>query len=98
LTIQQPSGPDSRAGSLYEWKLRLNNRVPLDVVTRLGAGNAEMNLGALDLRSVEVHMGVGNLDMDLRGDPRRDYSVEIHGGVGNATVRLPMDVGIVAHR
>jgi len=96
LTIAQPSG-DSRAGSPYEWKLRLNNGVPMDVVARLGAGNAEMNLGVLDLRGVEVHMGVGNLDMDLRGDPKRDYDVEIHGGVGNATVRLPAGVGIVAN-
>ena len=55
-----------------------------------------MNLGALDLRGVEVHMGVGNLDVDLRGDPKRDYDVEIHGGVGNATVRLPAGVGVVA--
>ena len=97
LTITQPSGLDSRAGSPYEWKLRLNNGVPMDVVAHLGAGNAEMNLGALDLRGVELHMGVGNLDMDLRGDPKRDYDVEIHGGVGNATVRLPAGVGVVAN-
>lgn len=97
LTIEEPSVHEPRAGSPYEWKLRLNNGVPLDVVTHLGAGNAEMNLGALNLRGVEVHMGVGNLDMDLRGDPKRDYNVEIHGGVGNATVRLPSSVGIVAN-
>jgi len=96
LTITEPSVHGSRAGSPYEWKLRLNNGVPMDVLAHLGAGNAEMNLGALDLRRVEVHMGVGNLDMDLRGDPKRDYDVEIHGGVGNATVRLPAGVGIVA--
>ena len=68
----------------------------MDVVTHLGAGNAELNVGDLNLRGVEVHMGVGNLNMDLRGDPKRDYNVEIHGGVGNASVRLPSGVGIVA--
>ena len=96
LSITEPSVHGSRVGSPYEWKLRLNNGVPMDVLAHLGAGNAEMNLGALDLRGVEVHMGVGNLDMDLRGDPKRDYDVEIHGGVGNATVRLPAGVGVVA--
>jgi len=95
LTIAEPS--HHMASSHYEWKLRLNNDVPLDVVTHLGAGNAEMNLGALNLRGIELHMGVGNLDMDLRGNPKRDYDVEIHGGVGNATVRLPVGVGIVAN-
>jgi hypothetical protein len=96
LTIAEPSVHRFGSSGRYEWKLRLNNDVPLDVVTHLGAGNAEMNLGSLNLRGVEVHMGVGNLDMDLRGNPKRDYDVEIHGGVGNATVRLPTGVGIVA--
>jgi hypothetical protein len=96
LTIAEPRVRHFGSSRRYEWKLRLNNDVPLDVVTHLGAGNAEMNLGALNLRGIEVHMGVGNLDMDLRGNPKRDYDVEIHGGVGNATVRLPTSVGIVA--
>ncbi len=96
LTIAQPNSHGLDPVSHYEWKLRLNNDVPWDVVTHLGAGNAQMNLGAMNLRGVEVHMGVGNLDMDLRGNPKRDYDVEIHGGVGNATVRLPEGVGIVA--
>jgi hypothetical protein len=94
LTVTEPS--HHMGSSRYEWKLRLNNDVPLDIVTHLGAGNAEMNLGSLNLRGIEVHMGVGNLDMDLRGIPKRDYDVEIHGGVGNASVRLPSGVGVVA--
>jgi hypothetical protein len=97
LTIAEASVHRFGSSGRYEWKLRLNNEVPLDVVTHLGAGNADMNLGSLNLRGIEVHMGVGNLDMDLRGNPKRDYDVEIHGGVGNATVRLPSGVGIVAN-
>jgi hypothetical protein len=96
LTIAEPSHHFGGSGR-YEWKLRLNNEVPMDLVTHLGAGNAEMRLGSLNLRGIEVHMGFGNLDMDLRGSPKRDYDVEIHGGVGNATVRLPAGVGIVAY-
>ena len=96
ITIEEPSLHRFGSSGRYEWKLRLNNDVPFDVVTHLRAGNADMNLGSLNLRGVEVHMGVGNLDMDLRGDPKRDYDVEIHGGVGNATVRLPTGVGFVA--
>jgi hypothetical protein len=96
LTIEQPNVHIALGASRYEWKLRLNDNIPLDVVTHLGAGSAEMNLGSLTLRGVELHMGVGNLDMDLRGNPKRDYDVQIQGGVGNATVRLPTGVGIVA--
>jgi predicted membrane protein len=55
-----------------------------------------MNLGSLDLRSVRIEMGVGEVRVDLRGKPTRDYNVNIQGGVGQATVYLPRDVGVVA--
>jgi predicted membrane protein len=55
-----------------------------------------MDLGDLSLRSVTVHMGAGQVDLDLEGHPSRDYDVNISGGVGQATVRLPHDVGIRA--
>jgi N-terminal domain of toast_rack, DUF2154 len=96
LQIEQPNVHSAGPTSEYAWNLRLNDGLPLDVVTNLGAGDADLNLGSLNLRSVQVHMGVGNLDMNLRGHPRHDYDVEIHGGVGNATVRLPANVGVVA--
>ena len=41
-------------------------------------------------------MGVGQLDVDLRGVPRHSYNVSIHGGIGEATVRLSADAGIYA--
>ena len=55
-----------------------------------------MNLGSLDLRSVTINMGVGEVRLDLRGKPSRDYNVEVNGGVGQASILLPRDVGIVA--
>jgi hypothetical protein len=97
LLIEQPSGFQGAANSTYKWNVHLTEKLPLDVVTHLGAGEAHMNLGRLNLRSVEVHMSVGQVDLDLRGKPTRDYNVEIHGGIGQATVRLPASVGIVAN-
>jgi hypothetical protein len=96
LTLEQPSGFNGGTNSTYKWNLRLNDRLPLDVVTHLGAGEAHMNLGTMNLRSVEVHMGVGEVELDLRGKPSRDYNVQIHGGIGQANVHLPSTVGIVA--
>jgi hypothetical protein len=97
LTIQQPSSHQSNIGnSDYRWDLRLANDIPTDLSVRFGAGDARLKLGALSLRSVEVEMGVGELDMDLRGAPRRDYDVRVRGGVGEATIRLPHDVGVSA--
>ncbi len=87
----------------YEWSLRLRDGIPLDLTTNLGAGNVDMKLGTLALRNVEIHMGVGNLDLDLRGTPQQhdtpphDYDVQVKGGVGNATIYLPAHVNIVAN-
>jgi hypothetical protein len=97
LTVEQPHGSHSRGHMTYKWNLHLNDKVPMDVVTELGAGEARMNMGSLDLRSLQVHMGVGELRLDLRGKPSRDYSVAINGGVGQATVYLPREVGVTAN-
>jgi hypothetical protein len=97
LIIEQPSG--SRGGSHvnYRWNVRLNDSVPLDISAKLGAGEARLNLGSLNLRSVAMNAGVGEVRLDLRGKPQRDYDVSVHGGVGKATVYLPPDVGVIAN-
>ena len=96
LTIRQPQGHAQIGHSRYTWDLALNNDVPMDLSLHFGAGEAQLSLGSLSLRSVEVHMGVGKLDMDLRGNPKHNYDVTIRGGIGEATVRLPADVGVYA--
>jgi hypothetical protein len=71
--------------------------MPIDLMLDLGAGEARMDIGSMNLRTVQVNMGVGEIRLDLRGTPARDYSVNINGGVGHATVLLPTGVGIDAH-
>ena len=97
LTIEQPGNSHTHIGdTTYIWDVQAANDIPLELIARLGAGNARMDLGNLTLRRVEVEMGVGELNMDLRGTPTHDYDVHIHGGVGEATVHLPREVGIYA--
>jgi len=96
LRIEQPRGAHGGSHVNYKWNVRLNDKVPMDISAEFGAGEARMNLGSLDLRSVHVNMGVGEARLDLRGKPSRDYTVEINGGVGTATVYLPHDVGVIA--
>jgi hypothetical protein len=96
LTVRQPEGFQHLRNSTYDWDLRLNNEIPMDLLIHFGAGEARLNLGSLNLRSVQVDMGVGEINLDLRGSPRRDYDVRIRGGVGEATIHLPPDAGIYA--
>jgi len=97
LTIRQPGNSHSHIGNVkYEWDLRLGRQIPLDLRVHFGAGEGQLDLGSLDLRSVEVEMGVGQMQMDLRGDPSHDYAVHIQGGVGEAKVWLPVKAGVYA--
>ncbi len=97
VSIDQPTrGHTSSRGDGYSWNLRLNPGVPLDLQLDFGVGEGRLNLGDLNLRTLDVHMGVGQLNVDLRGMPKHDYSVTVHGGVGQATILFPSGVGIVA--
>jgi hypothetical protein len=96
ITIKSPEhrfggNPD------YRWNLQVNNQVLLDLSVNCGAGQQHLQLGDLKLRSVNVQLGAGQVDLNLRGHPpTRDYDVVVSGGVGQANVTLPRDVGIWA--
>ncbi len=97
LEIDQPGSRHAHTGNMkYDWNLRLADNVPIDLTVHFGAGGAQLDIGRLTLRNVDVTMGVGELHMDLRGVPQRNYDVRIRGGVGEATIRLPRDVGVSA--
>ncbi len=97
LTIRQPSSHGHTMGHTnYSWDLSFNDAVPLDLRVNCGAGEGRLDLGRLNLRSLDVNMGVGRIEADLRGRPRRDYDVKIDGGIGEALVYMPNTVAIVA--
>jgi hypothetical protein len=89
LAVEQPGGNVPIGGARNQWDLALSNEVPLDFAARCGAGEANLELGDLDLRSVNVQMGAGRVTLDLRGRTRHDYSARLQGGVGSARVYLP---------
>ncbi|HTP86051.1 MAG TPA: toast rack family protein [Bryobacteraceae bacterium] len=96
LTVRQPNNTHSMGHVNYSWDLRFNEGVPLDLRINCGAGEGKLELGRLNLRSLEVNMGVGRIEADLRGRPKRDYDVKIDGGIGEAVVYLPNTAGVVA--
>ena len=74
----------------------MNGDVPLEFTANLGAGEANLELGKMNLSRVDLTIGAGEMSVDLRGEPKRDYTVQIRGGVGETVVHLPKDVGISA--
>jgi predicted membrane protein len=51
----------------------------------------------MDVTEVELHIGAGQVQLDLTGPRKSDLNVSVKGGVGQATIRLPKDVGVTAH-
>lgn len=97
IRVEQPRTSGAPFGHYeYQWDIALSDETRMDVVARMGAGEAHMNLSTMQLRNVEVEIGVGEVELNLDGRPEHSYDVQINGGVGQATVYLPDDVAISA--
>jgi predicted membrane protein len=86
------------ASGNYEnrWRLSVDETTPVDLHVSLGAGDAQLVLGRVTLRSLSVSLGAGDLVLDLRGTPARSYIVSVVAGAGDTTIHLPASVGISA--
>ena len=93
LKVSQGSASGSHEN---EWRLSLDETTPVDLSVTLGAGDATLVLGRINLQSLTIRLGAGDLDVDLRGTPAKSYSVKVQSGAGDTTIRLPAGVGISA--
>jgi hypothetical protein len=97
LTLSQPNSSGSSFGnSANNWDVTLTGDLPLEISANLGAGEANLDLGRMNLNRVDMSIGAGKVNMDLRGEPQSGYTVQIRGGVGETVVYLPKDAGIAA--
>jgi hypothetical protein len=98
LTIRQPDLDITSFADLpnyrYEWDLRFNNDVPLDMNIKLGTGKMDLKLAGLSLTALEVDLGASRSTLDLTGDWQSDFDANIKGGVSSLTVHLPSDTGV----
>jgi len=97
VSVEQPSSAKSSGGDAKNrWTLQVANNTPVSFEVECGVGKATLNLGAMKLRDVTLNVGVGKIEVDLRGKPDHDYSVKVHGGVGQATIYVPADASVSA--
>ncbi|MDD2630456.1 MAG: DUF5668 domain-containing protein [Limnochordia bacterium] len=69
------------------------NQVPWHLVIKMGAGKLEADLRSAVVKSMDVDVGAGDLDIIL-GDSQVEASININGGVGNVTIRVPRNAGV----
>jgi hypothetical protein len=73
-----------------EWDLKFNDDVPMEMRIDLGAGRSNLTLGALDLNTLNIDGGAGEVDLDLSGSQelsRLDFDM----GAGSVTIDLTGD-------
>ncbi len=97
LIVEQPSrvvGAAWPGRVRYNWDLKLNSMVPLELEIDLGVGKSEVDLKGLNLRRFSLEAGVGEGSVDLSGPRPSDLDATIKAGVGKLTLILPANVGV----
>ncbi len=98
LLIEQPSNIGKiniGKKQKYQWDISLTDELPMDLSVQLGVGSSILAFDTLNLRNLNIEMGVGETEIDLSGDWQEDLNVSIEGGVGSATIFLPKDIGVI---
>ncbi len=97
LVIEQPSrvvGATWPGNVRYDWDLKLNPDVPIDLEVDMGVGKSDVNLAGLNLSGLSIEAGVGEGTVDLSGIRPSDLDVTIKAGVGRLKLILPADIGV----
>ena len=97
ITISQESNSVNFGRSHNEWTVRFSNDLALDLKVDMGAGQGNLHFRDVSLTRLELNLGAGQVDVDLTGDRKADLTADIEGGVGQANIRLPRNVGVIAH-
>ena len=97
LSISQDSQSVHFGNSRNEWRLQFNNETPMELRIDMGAGQGNLNFRNIPLTRLDLNLGAGQVAVDLTGDRTKDLTADIEGGVGQANIRLPKNVGVIAH-
>ncbi len=99
LSVQQPSSSAKSVGGnvTYIWNLQLNNDVPINLKTTLGAGESNLILGNMSLTGLSVQSGAGNATVDMSGNWKSSLNASIKAGVGNLMVMVPKNTGAIVY-
>jgi len=97
LIVEQPSrvvGAAWPGNVRYDWDLKLNSSVPMEIELDMGVGKSDVDLKGLNLRRFSLEAGVGEGRVDLSGPRPSDLDATIKAGVGKLTLILPAEVGV----
>lgn len=97
LDVEQPSrvvGATWPGNVRYDWDLKFNRSVPMNLDINLGVGKSEVDLDGVNVRNLNLVAGVGEGSVDLSGPRTSDLDASIKAGIGKLTLILPTEVGV----
>jgi hypothetical protein len=89
LVVKQPDNNRSinmDNGDSNEWKIRLNNRVPMEMNLSLGAGEGTIDLQGMKLTDLQMKAGAGKFAVKLGNTTLQN--LDINAGVGEMKLDL----------
>lgn len=78
--------PGLSVGRMPRWTAVVSPDVAADLVVDIGVGSCRLDLSELDVRSLDLHLGLGECTVFL---PSGSTQVEIDSGIGQTTLVLP---------
>lgn len=69
------------------WNLRFNEKIPIKMDLKFGAGLGKLNLGMLNVYSGALKLGAGKVDINLNHSKSIEQ-LEVKMGVGDVTINL----------
>ena len=70
------------------WDIGISPNVPVDLTLSTGTGGADLDLGALQLTSLNVNSGTGGVTLTLPAVEGESYNATVSLGTGGATISL----------
>jgi hypothetical protein len=89
LSVSQQASGASPSASSGDWAVRLASDVESTLAIRVGAGDSGLALGDLDLKSLEVTAGAGQIDMDLTGGKVTRLDGYVLASSGKLSITMP---------
>lgn len=71
------------------WDILVKDRVPVALNVTVGTGDVLLDIGGLNLTSLQVFTGIGDAMIDLAGYEGGDFTGTVTQNIGDLTIRVP---------
>jgi hypothetical protein len=94
VTMMENTGENLHHISPKRWDIMITDKVPVTLTVQIGIGDSTLDMGTINLTSLDVSSGVGNTRISFDNYQGSDFHAKIVQNVGDLTIRVPKDRNI----